>query len=245
LPKQAKFKTMKNLLLLSAALFLFAFAEAQTSTIKVKGEATVKAIPALMNVNIPLQAKMETYEATSDDLTKTYNDLRAALVKAGIDEEEIKSNSMNINPEYQYLNREPKLIGYIGSIRLSIELDHNQENMNAIVNTLKDEAFNFGYNLSFSLSEEQKETLLEEALTKAVKDGERKASILAKALEVRIVALEEVNHGYMSDGPDVFQPMMRSEEAYQMKSDGGQELTLNPSEIEIRKEIGLIWKVAK
>lgn len=236
---------MKNLLLLSTALFLFTFAEAQTSTIKVKGEATVKAIPALMNVNIPLQAKKETYEATSNELTKTYNDLRAALVKAGVDEEEIKSNSMSINPEYRYVEREKQLLGYVGSIRLSIELEHNQENMNAVVNTLKDEAFNFGYSLSFSLSEEQKETLLEEALTKAVKDGERKASILAKALEVKIIALEEVNHGYMSGRADVLHPMMRSAEAYQMKSDAGQELTLNPSEIEIRKEVGLIWKVAK
>ncbi len=236
---------MKNLLLLSTALFLFAFAKAQTSTIKVKGEATVKAIPALMNVNIPLQAKQETYEATSNDLTKTYNDLKAALVKAGINEDDIKSNSMSINPEYRYLDRERQLIGYVGSIQLYIELEHTQENMNAIVNTLKNEAFNFGYNLSFSLSESQKETLLEEALTKAVKDGEHKASILAKALEVKIVALEEVNHGYMSGGPDIFQPMMRSAEAYNMKSDGGQELTLNPSEMEIRKEVGLIWKVAK
>jgi len=236
---------MKNLLLLSTAFFLFIFAQAQTATIKVKGEATVKAIPALMNVNIPLQAKQDTYEATSNDLTKTYNALKTALVKAGITEGEIKSNSMSINPEYRYLDRDKQLIGYNGSIRLSIELDHTQENMNAIVNTLKNEDFNFGYSLSFSLSETQKETLLEEALTKAVEDGERKASILAKALEVKIVTLAEVNHGYMSDGPGVFQPLMRSAEAYNMKSDGGQELTLNPSEMEIRKEVGLIWKVAK
>ena len=236
---------MKKLILLSSALFIFAFAKAQTSTIKVKGEATVKAIPALMNINIPLQAKKDKYETTSNDLTTTYNDLHDALVKAGIEADDIKSNSMSINPDYRYVDREQQLIGYVGSIRLSIELEHNQENMNAIVNTLKNDAFNFGYNLSFSLSEEQKKTLLEEALTKAVNDGENKAAILAKALDVRIVTLQEVNYGYMSDGPDVFQPMMRSNEAYEMKSEGGQELTLNPSEMEIRKEVGLIWKVAK
>jgi uncharacterized protein YggE len=236
---------MKNLLLLSTALLLFVFAEAQTSTIKVKGEATVKAIPALMNVNIPLQAKKDTYEATSNDLTKTYNNLKSALIKSGIAEDNIKSNSMNINPEYRYVDRDKQLIGYVGSIRVSIELEHTQENMNAIVNTLKNEAFNFGYNLSFSLSETQKEALLEEALTKAVEDGEHKADILSEALGVRIVALEEVNYGYMTDGPDVFQPRFRSVDAYEMKSDAGQELTLNPSEMEIRKEVGLIWKVAK
>src|SRR6056297_2956555 len=162
------------------------------------------------------------FDLISSASIPAFNDLQAALVKAGIDADDIKSNSMSINPDYRYVDREQQLIGYVGSIRLSIELEHNQENMNAIVNTLKNDAFNFGYNLSFSLSEEQKKTLLEEALTKAVNDGENKAAILAKALEVRIVTLEEVNYGYMSDGPDVFQPMMRSNEAYEMKSEGGQ-----------------------
>lgn len=236
---------MKNLLLLSTAILMFASAKAQTSTVKVKGEATVKAIPELMNVNIPLQAKKETYEATSNDLTKTYNDLRAALVKAGIEKGEIKSNAMNINPDYRYLEREQKLIGYVGSIRLSIEIQHTQENMNAIVNTLKNEAFNFGYHLSFTLSESQKEALLEEALTKAVNDGKRKASILAKALGVNMVTLEEVNHGYMTGGGDVFHPVLRSADAYEMKAEGDQELDLNPGELVVRKEVGLIWKVAK
>jgi len=236
---------MKNLLLISAFFISIASAQAQTSTMKVKGEATVKAIPALMNVNIPLEAKQKTYEATSDELSITFNDLKEALMKAGIDKEKIKSNSMSINPEYQYIERERKLNGYVGSIRLTLELDHTQENMNAIVNTLKNEAFSFGYNLSFSLSESQKETLLEEALTSAVKDGENKASILAEALGVKVIALDEVNYGYFNDGPDIFQPMMRSAEAYDMKASGGEDITLNPSEMEIRKEVGLIWRVAK
>jgi uncharacterized protein YggE len=235
---------MKNLLLISAFIAVLASANAQTSTMKVKGEATVKAVPALMNVSIPLDAKEATYEATSNELTKTFNDLKEALIKAGIDKEKIKSNSMSINPEYQYLERERKLVGYVGSIRLTLELDHNQSNMNAIVNTLKNEAFSFGYSLSFSLSEEQKETLLEEALTKAVKDGEKKATILAEALGVKVIALDEVSYGYSNDSPDIFQPRMMAE-AYDMKSSGGEDITLNPSEMEIRKEVGLIWRVAK
>jgi len=236
---------MKNLLLIPAFLALITSAQAQTSTMKVKGEATVKAIPALMNVNIPLEAKQKTYEATSDELTITFNDLKEALIEAGIDKEKIKSNSMSINPEYQYIERERVLNGYVGSIRLTLELEHTQENMNAIVNTLKNEVFSFGYNLSFSLSESQKDALLNEALTEAVKDGENKAAILAEALGVKVIALDEVNYGYFNDGPDVFQPRMRSAEAYDMKAGGGEEITLNPMEMEIRKEVGLIWRVAK
>jgi len=219
--------------------------KAQTSTLKVKGEATVSAIPALMNVIIPLQAKAASYESTSDQLTKTYNDLSAALVKAGIVEEAIKSNSMSINADYQYMERQRKLVGYMGSIRLSIELERSQENMNAIVNTLKNEAFNFGYTFNFSLSEAQKSELLEEALTKAVEDGKRKAEILSNALEVRILTLQEVNYGYIDGGRDVFEPQYLRNDAMEMKAASGEAPSLNPTEIEVRKEVGLIWKVAK
>ncbi|MEM9050713.1 MAG: SIMPL domain-containing protein [Bacteroidota bacterium] len=236
---------MKKLLFPLVLCFAVFAVQAQTSILKVKGEATVSAIPELMNVIIPLQAKAESYEATSDQLTKTYNDLSAALVKAGIENEAIKSNSMSINADYQYIERQRQLVGYLGAIRLSIELERSQENMNAIVNTLKNEAFNFGYNLSFSLSEKQKEALLEEALTKAVEDGKRKAEILSTSLDVKIITLQEVNYGYVDGGRGVFEPRYLGNDTMEMKAASDEAPSLNPNEIEVRKEVGLIWKVAK
>jgi uncharacterized protein YggE len=235
---------MKKLLILSIAFFSFGFLSAQTPTLKVKGEATVKAVPENLNVSIPLNAKEISYEATSDELMRTFNALKKALVKAGIEEEEIKSNSLRIDPEYQYMKGERNLIGYMGSINVSLQVAHNQNNMNAIVNTLKDEQFNFGYSLSFSLSEEQKDSLLEEALNQAIEDGKRKAEIMSSALEVKLLTLLEVNYNYLTGGPDPFQPIMRAE-MYDMKANVAEEISLNPSELEIRKEVGLIWQVGK
>ncbi|MCH2215704.1 MAG: SIMPL domain-containing protein [Flavobacteriales bacterium] len=236
---------MKNLLFLLVFCSTLFTAQAQNSILKVKGEATVSAVPELMNVVIPLQAKAESYQATSDQLTKTYNELNAALVKAGIENEAIKSNSMSINADYQYIERQRQLVGYLGTIRLSIELERSQKNMNAIINTLKNEAFNFGYNLSFSLSEKQKESLLEDALTKAVEDGKRKAEILSGSLDVKIITLQEVNYGYMDGGRDVFEPRYLGNDTMEMKLASDEAPSLNPNEIEVRKEVGLIWKVAK
>ena len=216
---------------------------AQTASLKVKGEATVKAIPELMMINIPLEAKAATYTKTSDNLTKTYNDLESALVKAGIADDKIQSSSLRIQENYRYENRERILDGYVGSIQVYMELDHIPENMEAVISTLKQENFNFGYNLSFGLSESQKKKLLEEALKEAVADGKNKADILAEALEMRILSLDEVNYGYMSGRPDVFEPKMRMDAAEM--SDGGDQLNLNPREMEIRKEVGLVWNVAK
>ena len=74
------------------------------SVIKVRGEAIVRAVPETLNIRIPIQSKAKTYEETTNLLTSTFNDLNAALVKAGIDKEKIYSNQLNIAEDYNYHN---------------------------------------------------------------------------------------------------------------------------------------------
>jgi hypothetical protein len=224
-----------------AALLFAGAAAAQTATLKVRGEASVKTVPELMNVRIPLEVKESSYSGTSDALTDKYNALEKALVKAGVPEAEIQSSGLNIRENYRYENRERIMDGYAGNLSVSIELTYTPENMAAIMNTLKQDEFNFGYSLTFGLSERQKTSLLEKTLQEAIADGRRKAEIMASTLEVRILSLDEVSFGYSDDRPDILQPKMRMAEA---AADAGG-LDLNPLEMEIRKEVMLVWKVAE
>ena len=219
-------------------------AQNSESVIKVNGEAVMKAVPEILNVTIPIQEKARTYEACTNQLTSTFNALQAALVKAGIDEKKIFSNGLSITEDYNYQDRTRILIGYIGSITLSMELEHTEKNLNLLMSTLNDERFNFGYNVSFSLSEKQKDSLREAAIKEAVKDAKAKATILAEALEVRLLEIKEVNFEYSDGGNDilVMQKSMRFEASM---SDGGSDIKLNPQEQEIRKSVGVIWRIAK
>src|SRR5690554_407870 len=201
-------------------------AQNSESVIKVRGEAIVRAVPEILNVNIPLQAKAKTYEECTSILTSTFNDLTAALVKAGIDKDEIYSNHLNISEDYNYQDRERVLVGYIGNIMLYIELPYTEKTLNKVMQTLNNERFNFGYNVSFSFSETQKDSLREEAIKLAVSDANAKAKILADALSVNIVEIKEVNFEFSDGGNDNI-IMRRSVYADNMMSSGGNDIKLN------------------
>lgn len=237
-----------NLKTITTTVFLFLTilmsAQDSESVLKVRGEAVMKAIPEVLNVTIPLQEKARTYEACTNQLTATYNELQKALVKAGIDEKKIFSSRLSIAEDYNYQERTRVLIGYIGSITLTMKLEHTEKNLNLIMRTLNDERFNFGYNVSFSLSEEQKEKMREEAIKEAVKDAKKKAATLAEALEVRLLDIKDVNFEYSEGGNDVL-VMHKSLMMEANMADGGSDIKLNPEEQEIRKSVGVIWRIAK
>ena len=62
---------------------------------------------------------------------------------------------------------------------------------------------------------------------------------------MKIITLQEVNYGYMDGGRDVFEPRYLGNDTMEMKLASDEAPSLNPNEIEVRKEVGLIWKVAK
>ncbi|NEN25493.1 SIMPL domain-containing protein [Cryomorpha ignava] len=219
-------------------------AQNSESVLKVRGEAVLKAVPEILNVTIPIQEKARTYEACTNQLTATFNALHEALVKAGIDEKKIFSNRLSITEDYNYQDRTRILIGYIGSITLSMELEHTEKNLNMLMSTLNDERFNFGYDVSFSLSEKQKDALREAAIKQAVEDAKTKAATLAEALNVRLLEIKEVNFEYSDGGNDIL-AMQKSMRFEANMSDGGNDIKLNPQEQEIRKSVGVIWRIAK
>ena len=229
-----------------AAMFAGQSLTAQTGErfLKVKGEAIIKTTPEDMVIRIPIEVKDKEYKATSDKLIKTYNDLMDALAKAGLDRDTLKSTALHITEDYNYVERERVLVGYVGRIQMLIEMNHDTEMLRRIMDTLADEQFKFGYNLSFKLSKTQEDNLLEEAIQKATVDAVRKADILASALEVTLQEIKEINFDYDMGGgaiPVYRDVMMMSKTEADTQSGG---LQLNPQEIELRKEVRVIWVIA-
>ena len=214
------------------------------SVLKVQGEAVIRTTPEDMVIRIPIEVKDVEYKATSDKLIRTYNNLVDALVKAGLNRDTLKSNSLQITEDYTYIDRERKLVGYVGRIQMMIDMHHDTKMLQKIMQTLADERFRFGYQLNFKLSKSQEDSLTAEAIKKATFDARQKADILATALDVRLLEIKEINYGYDQPGggiPVFRDQMMMSKEA---DSQGGN-LQLNPQEIEMRKEVRVIWAIGK
>lgn len=223
-------------------LFMTATAQKSDNIIKVRGEAIVKAVPEVLNFNIPIESKAKTYQETTNILTSTFNNLHAELRKAGIEEKNIYSDQLSISENYNYQDRERVLIGYIGNITMRIEIPHTEKNLNRVMKVLNNEKYNFGYRVSFSFSEAQKDSLREAAIQLAVKDAQKKASALASALDVKLGEIKEVNFEFDSGGNDIL--LRKAMYADATMASGGSDIKLNPQEQEVSKSVGIIWKIA-
>lgn len=211
----------------------------QTGTLKVEGEAILYAVPEMINVQVPIQAKDAAYEKTAASLTNTYNDLSFALEKAGLRKEDIRSSGLTISEKYVYSDRERKKDGYTGHINAEIKMPHTDKMINAFMKTMSDERFNFGYQLAFELSEAQKESLRKRALKAATEDAGTKATDLAENLGVRLISISEVTYGGESRE---YNPLVMRADA-NTKSEM-QEVSLNPREIEIRQKVMVVWIIS-
>lgn len=215
----------------------------QKNLLKVEGNAQLYATPEIMEISIPLKSEDMSYENCSNGLLKNYNKLKEALIGAGIEEKSVRTGSMNISEKFTWSDRERKPDGYQGNIHVNLRLPFGNDALNRIIQVLKKDDFKYGYSLSFSLSESQKTTLLQQAIDLASENARIKAKALAKAMKVKLYRINTLNLDYDESGNDIFSS--RKTVVYAMASDvdSSQSVNITPEEISISKSIGVIWEI--
>jgi hypothetical protein len=129
-----------------------------------------------------------------------------ALKRAGVEDRDIQTSNLNLNPEYTYVNNEPpKLNGYTASNQLSIRF-RDIANSGKILDALVAEGANQINGPSLTI--DKPEAALDEARARAVAAGRARADLYARSLGLRVarvVAVSESGGNYPSPPP---MPMM-------------------------------------
>ncbi|MGV8090426.1 MAG: SIMPL domain-containing protein [Mangrovibacterium sp.] len=250
-------KNRKTFILFSILFLIIMnlYSQEKNNLLKVQGDAMIRTTPEILVVNIPIQTKDSIYQNCTEKLISQYNQLRDSLIKNNIDEKFIKSDRLSVSENYKWKNqrgpdgyvRIPD--GYIGRISARVELEYTVDKLNTILKTLMSDAFKFGYNINFKLSEKQKDTQLENAINLAINDANTKAKIIAENLNIKLSKIKEINFGY-KPSYDYF--LTREKEVYikgkgdvHDHDDRNIELDLNPQTIQIQKSIAIIWEIEK
>jgi uncharacterized protein YggE len=119
--------------------------------------------------------------------------VRAALKRAGIEDRDIQTSSINLNPEYQYdQNRPPRLTGYRATNTVNVKF-RDLKRTGAILDALVAEGANQINGPSLTI--DKPEAALDEARTKAIANGRARADLYASALGMRVVRLISVSEG--------------------------------------------------
>lgn len=156
--------------------------------------------------------------------------VRAALKAAGVDDRDVQTSTLSLNPEYTYANNQPpKLNGYTASNQLSVRF-RDIANAGKIIDALVAEGANQINGPTLTI--DKPEAALDEARVKAVAAARARADLYARSLGLRIVRVVSVSEsgGY---APPPMPPMVmmaqRAEAASSKIDPGEQKLQVNLS----------------
>ena len=117
--------------------------------------------------------------------------VRAELKRAGIDDRDIQTSNVSLNPEYRYEeNQPPQLVGYTATNQLTIRF-RDIRNSGKILDALVSQGANQinGPNLTI----DKPEAALDEARAKAIAIGRARADLYARGLGMRVVRVVSVS----------------------------------------------------
>ena len=230
--------------LLAGAALVPAVASAQVTTtlaqpltgtrldISATGEATRVPDVAIISSGVTTQAATAT-EALGQNSARMER-VRAALKRAGIADRDIQTASINLQPQYRYVeNQAPILTGYQASNQLSVRY-RDIRNSGRILDALVAEGANQinGPNLTI----DHPEAALDEARAKAIAVGRARADLYARALGMRVARVISVSEsgGYAVPPP---MPVMQRSAMAEAKT------SIDPGEQQLQVSVAMSFEL--
>ena len=223
-------------LLAAAAMAAPVAAPAQTSMVQpiagtrldVSASGEVTRVPDVAIISTGVVTRAATASAAIQQNAARMERVRAALKRAGIEDKDIQTSSINLNPEYTYQqNKAPVLNGYSASNQVSVrfrDIAKTGEILDALVAQGANQIN--GPNLTI----DKPEQALDEARLKAVANGRARADLYARALGMRVVRLLSVSEsgGYAAPPPmPVYAMAERSSDASTKIDPGEQKVSVS------------------
>ena len=157
----------------------------------VSASGEVTRVPDLAIISAGVQTLQPTASGAIEQNATRMERVRAALKRAGIADRDIQTSSINLNPEYRYVeNQPPVLTGYRASNNVNVKF-RDLKRTGAILDALVAEGANqiSGPNLTIDKPDEA----YDEARIKAITAGQARAQIYARALGKRVVRILSVS----------------------------------------------------
>ena len=162
--------------------------------------------------------------------------VRAALRKAGIEDKDIQTSSISLNPDYVYVERQPpKLTGYQASNQVSVRF-RDIRKTGEILDALVAEGANQINGPSLTI--DKPDQALDEARMKAIANGRARAELYARALGMRVVRLLSVSE---SGGYAVPPPMPMYARVEAMAQDA--KTSIDPGEQKVSVSVAMSFEL--
>jgi uncharacterized protein len=195
---------MKQLLLTAVALAVAALpaaahaqpAQSITQTIAgtrldISATGEVTRVPDVAVISTGVVTRSTTATGALQQAANRMERVRAALKSAGVEDKDIQTSAINLNPEYRYPNNQsPQLTGYTATNQLTVRF-RDIRNSGKILDALVAEGANQINGPTLVI--DKPEAALDEARARAVVSGRARAELYARAMGMRIVRVVSVS----------------------------------------------------
>jgi len=144
------------------------------------GEGKVSVTPDIAIVTLGIQETGSSLKTVQNSVNIKSKSLTEALKKLGVSENDIKTTSYNVYPQYDYTNSTQRIIGYQVSTNYKATVK-DFDKVNDILVSATAAGANIVGNVSFDINDSTKLEKTNEARELAVKNAKEKAEGLAKA----------------------------------------------------------------
>jgi uncharacterized protein YggE len=210
------------------------------SGIHVSGQGKVAAVPDIVVFTAGVVTTGETAQGASQENALAMDNVLRALKNLGIEDKDIKTQTVSVWPEYDYGQREgerrelPIIIGYRAENRVSVTIRDISMAGKAIDASVEAGA-NQVYGLSYTFSDNRRDQLYALALREAVADGTGKAKAIADAIGV-----EKITPVSISESGGFYPPIYRMDMAEAAVEKGGVVPTpVSPGELEVSASVSM------
>lgn len=193
---------MKNLLI--AALMIGAAlpstAQAQQATINqsiagtrldVTATGEVTRVPDVAIISTGVVTKSATASSAISQAATRMARVRAALKAAGVEDRDIQTSNLSLNPDYRYDNNQPpKLVGYQASNTVTVRF-RDIASSGKIIDALVAEGANQINGPTLTI--DKPEAALDEARAQAIRIGRARAELYARSMGLRVVRVVAVS----------------------------------------------------
>lgn len=176
------------------------------STFDVTGQSKVTTIPDKAMVNMGITVNEPTVKQVQDKANTIINNINAELGKLGIEKKDIKTDNYNLYPNYDYREGQ-KITGYNVNANLTVSVTDFSKLNQAIDAATKVGANQIG-GISFTLSDEKKKEVENQARKEAIDDAKAKAETLSKLAGMRLGKIVNVAEQPSYNGGREIMPMM-------------------------------------
>lgn len=202
----------------------------------VSATGEVRRVPDVAIITAGVVTKAATAELALQQTATRMQRVRTALKAAGIQDRDIQTSSVSLNPEYRYENNQaPQLTGYTASNQVTVRF-RDIARSGKILDALVAQGANQINGPTLTI--DQPEAALDEARSRAIAAGKARADLYARSMGMRVVRVVAVSEsGGFAPPPPPPMPMM-------MQARGERDSTnIDPGEQKLQVNLAMTFEL--